>query len=59
MYRNLKYCYTEEFYMKSDLQFKEDSKLIHEYLKAIKKKLRPHTKAEKKYLTELKNAMYD
>lgn len=59
MYRNLKYCYAEEFYMKSDLQFKEDSKLIHEYLKAIKKKLRPHTKAEKKYLTELKNAMYD
>lgn len=45
--------------MKTDLQFKEDSKLIHEYLKAIKKKLRPHTKAEKKYLTELKNAMYD
>lgn len=40
--------------MKTDLQFKEDSKLIHEYLKAIKKKLRPHTKAEKKYLTELK-----
>lgn len=59
LYRNLIYCYAEEFYMKSDLQFKEDSKLIHKYLKAIKKKLRPHTKAEKKYLTELKNAMYD
>lgn len=39
LYRNLIYCYAEEFYMKSDLQFKEDSKLIHKYLNEIEKDL--------------------
>lgn len=40
--------------MKTDLQFKEDSKLIHEYLKAIKKKLRPHTKSRKEISDRIK-----
>ena len=43
LYRNLIYCYAEEFYMKSDLQFKEDSKLIHKYLNEIRKGLNTHT----------------
>lgn len=59
LYRNLIYCYAEEFYMKSDLQFKEDSKLIHKYLKAIRKKLPIYTKAEKLYLQRLSSPMYD
>ncbi len=59
LYRNLIYCYAEEFYMKSDLQFKEDSKLIHKYLNEIRKGLNTHTKATNKYLHGLKNAMYD
>lgn len=45
--------------MKSDLQFKEDSKLIHKYLKAIRKKLPIYTKAEKLYLQRLSSPMYD
>lgn len=59
LYRNLIYCYAEEFYMKSDLQFKEDSKLIHKYLNEIRKGLNTHTKATNKYLHGLKNALYD
>lgn len=59
LYRNLIYCYAEEFYMKSDLQFKEDSKLIHKYLNEIRKGLITHTKATNKYLHGLKNALYD
>lgn len=45
--------------MKSDLQFKEDSKLIHKYLNEIRKGLNTHTKATNKYLHGLKNALYD
>lgn len=59
LYRNLIYCYADEFYMKSDLQFKEDSKLIHKYLNEIRKGLNTHTKATNKYLHGLKNALYD
>lgn len=45
--------------MKSDLQFKEDSKLIHKYLNEIRNGLNTHTKATNKYLHGLKNALYD
>ncbi len=45
--------------MKSDLQFKQDEKIINEYLRDIKRNLPFCGKEEKEFLEILSSAMYD
>ena len=45
--------------MKSDLQFKQDKKIIKEYLRDVKRNLPFYDREEKEFLRILSSAMYD
>lgn len=45
--------------MKSDLQFKQDKKIIKEYLRDVKRNLPFYGREEKEFLRILSSAMYD
>lgn len=45
--------------MKNDLQFKEDQKIIRNYLKEVKKTLPVYGKREKTYINDMRQALYD